>query len=281
MGEPYVSTCFPRIDLKQDSGRGCEIYGQNQNPPKGLEYGIQGARRIQKMKSFVVRTLGLALLGLALTSSAFADGITLNGNLSQPTYLYYTFTSTSEITTTGQITSTSPTAVNEWVSPYPATSTINGVTIASEFGCLDINNKTPVGTFFSGTFRYAVTTADDEVSWLADQLADTTPSNPLIVGGVDESGPISMAIWQIEFPSSTNSEGGTMPIDPAAAAWITEAQAAVASGYQPDNVFFTPDDPALQRFVEISQAPEPSNLILFGSGLLGLAGFLWRRRHSA
>jgi hypothetical protein len=90
-----------------------------------------------------------------------------------------------------------------------------------------------------------------------------------------------MAIWQIEFPSSTNSEGGTMPIDPAAAAWITEAQAAVASGYQPDNVFFTPDDPALQRFVEISQAPEPSNLILFGSGLLGLAGFLWRRRHSA
>ena len=281
MGEPYVSTCFPRIDLKQDSGRGCEIYGQNQDPPKGLEYGIQGARRIQKMKSFVVRTLGLALLGLALASSAFADGITLNGNLSSPTYLYYTFTSTSKITTTGQIISTSPTKVNEWVSPYPATSTINGVDFATEFGCLDINNGTNVGTFYSGTFGYAVTTADDEVSWLADQLADTTPSNPLIVRGVDESGPISMAIWQIEFPSSTNSDGGTLPIDPAAAAWIEEAKAAVEGGYQPDSVFFTPEVPARQRFVEITLAPEPSNLILLGSGLLGIAGFLWRRRHSA
>lgn len=241
------------------------------------------------MKSFVVRTLGLALLGLALTSSAFADGIILNGNLSSPTYLYYTFTSTSEITTTGQITSTSPTTVNEWVSPYPATSTINGVTIASEFGCLDINNKTPVGTFFSGTFRYAVTTADDEVSWLADQLADTTPSNPLIVGGVDESGPISMAIWQIEFSSSTDSEGGPMPIDPAAQIWITDATDAVADGYQPDSVFFTPVDSTSQRFVEISltpkqgtlellpHAPEPGTLGLMGTGLLGLVGLVRRK----
>jgi hypothetical protein len=223
------------------------------------------------MVKFIVRILGPVLLGLAFASTAFADGITLNGNLSSPTYISYTFTN--------QVTGD---PVQEWVSPYPATSTINGVTIPSQFGCLDINNATDVGTFYSGTFGYAVTTADDEVSWLADQLAGTTPSNPS-----PSTGPISMAIWQIEFPSSNDSEGGTMPIDPAAQIWITDAAAAVAGGYQPDSVFFTPNDSATQRFVEISLTsdpgtlnlltPEPGTLGLMGTGLLGLAGLLRRK----
>jgi hypothetical protein len=256
------------------------MYGQNQNLVKGLDLVSKGPRGVEKMKSFVVRTLGLALLGLALVSSAFADGITLSGNYPGG-YISYTFTD--------QVTQQS---VQEYVSPYTATSTINGVTVASQFGCLDINNPTNIDTFYSGTFGYAVTTADDEVSWLADQLAGTTPSNPLIINGVNESGPISMAIWEIEFSSSNKSDGKTtMPIDPAAAAWIEEAKAAVEGGYQSDSVFFTPEDPKVQRFVEISLtskpgttdllAPEPSSLILLGSGLLGLAGLLRRRRHSA
>jgi hypothetical protein len=197
------------------------------------------------------------------------------------------------MTTTGQITPTNTTTAHDIaVSPYPATSTIEGVTIPSQFGCLDINNPTDVGVPYSGTFRVAETTADDEVSWLADQMAGTTPSNPLMeeIDGkeVDESGPIAMAAWQIEFTSSTNFEGGTMPIDPAAQAWITDATNAVNAGYQPDSVFFTPDNPASQRFVEISltskpgtldllPAPEPGTLGLMGTGLLGLAGILRRK----
>jgi len=111
------------------------------------------------MKNFVTRTLGLALLGLAISSIAFADGITLNVDLSTNTYLYYTFISTSDITTGGVITThtNSPTTVHEWVSPYPSQSTIDGVTIDTQFGCLDINNSTTVGITFSGTFRYAIT----------------------------------------------------------------------------------------------------------------------------
>jgi len=221
------------------------------------------------MLKLVVRTFGLAILSLVFASTAFADGITLSGNYPNG-YLWYTFTATNGNT------------YSEPVSPYTATSSINGVNIPSQFGCLDINNPTDVGSFYSGTFGYAVTTADDEVSWLADQLAGTTPNNPS-----PNTGAISMAIWEIEFPSSTDSEGGGMPIDPAAQIWIDDAAYAVLEGgYKPDSVFFTPDDPGSQRFVEISLTsdpgtldliPEPGTLGMMGAGLLGLALMLRRR----
>ena len=235
------------------------------------------------MVKFIARILGPALLGLAFASTAFADGITLSGDYPNG-YIWYSFTAASEITTNGTIISTSSTTYNEPVSPYTATSTISGVTLPSQFACLDINNPTDVGTFYTGTFGFAVTTADDEVSWLADRLAGTTPNNPL-----GSTGDISMAIWQIEFSSSTDSEGGPMPIDPAAQIWITDATDAVADGYQPDSVFFTPVDSTSQRFVEISltpkqgtlellpHAPEPGTLGLMGTGLLGLVGLVRRK----
>jgi hypothetical protein len=209
-------------------------------------------------------------LGLVFVSTAFADGITITASYPSG-ILWYTFTATNGNTYT------------EPVAPYASTTTIGGNTVSSSIICLDINNPTDVGEFYSGTFGSAVTLADDESSWLADQLSGTSSEVSL----ASYTGPISLAIWQIEFPSSNNYEGGIMPIDPAAQIWISEAEAAVANGYQPDSVFFIPDDSSAQRFVEISEtfdpgtlgilAPEPGTLELMGTGLLGLACILRRK----
>ena len=224
------------------------------------------------MVKSIARILGPAFIGLVFVSTAFADGITLSSNFPGG-YLWYEGLP---------------------VAPYTSTTTIGGNTVDSSVICLDINNPTNVGTFYSGTFYTAQTisampgqaslTINDEVSWLADQLAGISANNP---ANASLGGPISLAIWQLEFPTSTNSEGGTYPIDPAAQIWITDAANAVAGGYQPDSVFFIPDDTTSQRFVEISLTeqpgtlglvtPEPGTLCMMGTGLLGLAGLLRRK----
>jgi hypothetical protein len=222
------------------------------------------------MVKSVSHVLGPALLSLVFASTAFADGITITASYPNG-ILWYTFTATNGNSYT------------EPVAPYASTTTIDGNTASSSSICMDINNPTQIGKFYSGTFGTAVTLAEVESSWLADQLAGTSAETSL----ASYTGPISLAIWQIEFSSSNNYEGGIMPIDPAAQIWISEAAAAVANGYQSDSAFFIPDDSSAQRFVEISEttdpgtldilAPEPGTLGLMGTGLLGLAGILRRK----
>ena len=230
------------------------------------------------MMKFFVRALGPVLLGLAFASPAFADSIQIPSS----SFLWYSFTDAGG------------NAYNLPVAPYPSTATINGNAVPSIYLiCLDINNPTSVGATYTGTFYTTETISEvngqaslfinAEVSWLADRLAGHSESGP-----VSYNGPISLAIWQLEFPTSTNSEQKPDPIDPAAQIWISEAYTAVMNGYQPDSAFFIPDDSTSQRFVAISvtstpgtlelvPAPEPGTMGMTGAGLLGLAWMLRRR----
>jgi hypothetical protein len=215
------------------------------------------------MKRLILRFLLLVLLGSLLGSPAFADGITLDGNWSD--YFAYTFVGTDNVSHV------------EIVAPYPATISIGLYKYSDYIACLDINNTDYIGVTYPGTFGPALTYADGEVSWLLDQLVGTDPKardshtvNTLF-------GPIAMAIWQVEFPSSNYAGTGVMPTDPAAQAWIMQAQNAVNGGYSADHLFFTPTDSSSQRFGVLSQTPEPATLLTMGGGILMLGGMLRRR----
>lgn len=110
------------------------------------------------------------------------------------------------------------------------------------------------------------------------------------LGGINaplsDRGPISMAIWEIMYPSSNNNSS-PFPADPAAEPWETQAAQAVANNtwtIQNADQYPTwvPDDPSVQRFggfIMNDATPEPGSLLLIGSGLLAFGMWRGNQRH--
>jgi len=212
-----------------------------------------------------IRVLGLVTICLLFAFNAFAGNvsITLDGNLND--YVSYSFVD--------QLGNTQ----FQYVAPYPVSVSFNNLTGTAALACYDINNPNYLGRTYYGTLAYSTTPAEIEISWLADQVRVTPLSDSATLGA------LSNAMWELGFPSSTNAEGGYLPIDPAAAPWISLAQIAVANGYKPDTIIFIPDDSNTQRFgfitstIPLTPSPEPGTLALIGSGVLGMAGILRRK----
>ncbi len=149
--------------------------------------------------------------------------------------------------------------------------------------CFDINIDTYVGQAYSGSLVLPGNNqAQEEVSWLMAELNKVGGYN----APASESGPIAMAIWQLELPSSLNPT--PFPEDPAAQPWVTAAQNAVTSGAWTEAdadmyPYWVPDsNESAQRFgIEevylFNGAPEPGTFGLIGASLVGL-GLLFRKR---
>lgn len=122
--------------------------------------------------------------------------------------------------------------------------------------CNDLYDGTRVQTWYTGTFVDATNAPGDLIYMEASYLANMLDNYGDLNASITVRGEISMAIWEIMFPTSTNSENGTLYDDPAAQAFIDQAAAAVALGQWTvtDAALyptFMPDDTSSQRFAII------------------------------
>jgi len=187
-------------------------------------------------------------------------------------------------------TSTTGSARSEPVSPYPVTLTgVSGLydnTPALAL-CFDINNGTPVQTQVSGQFLDETNPAIDP-SYYQTYLEATYLINQLDLAGnmaapISERGPISLAIWEIMWDTSSKSNGQPINPDPAAGPYISAAVQAVTTGAwtaadSSPYLIFVPDNSNYQRFGVIVETPEPGGLMLLGTGLVAMGALLRRRR---
>ncbi|HKV28656.1 MAG TPA: PEP-CTERM sorting domain-containing protein [Candidatus Acidoferrales bacterium] len=152
--------------------------------------------------------------------------------------------------------------------------------------CDDFSHEVTIGEGWKGhisTFADLSTTrfgsADtqqyDEAAWLFTKFE----ANP------GQAGDINFALWALFTPSATGSSGYTA----GAATWYSDALNWYAAGGENSFNFsgfeiITPDNltgsDSPQEFISYSPTPEPSTLLLLGTGLLGLGSF-GRKRFSS
>lgn len=214
-------------------------------------------------------------LAFAHPAGAATVNITLDGNYAAPDYAFYTYTDTS-----GTVHTSIP------VAPYMTT--LNGGSYNNTPAytiCYDFDSPTNVGTSYAGTFQVLTDVSTMEATYLVNKLNQFG----LLNDSTAVRGAISMAIWEIMYPSSTT-KSGAFPSDPAAAAYEREAAYAVAthSWTTADSAMYptwVPANSTLQRLgtvfsgqpvVTFTAVPEPSTYVLIGAGCM-VFGFARRR----
>jgi hypothetical protein len=202
-----------------------------------------------------LRLIGLAVVGaLLLAGTAVADSVTLTG---------------------------AGPANQGGVYVYPYTLQIGSNTYAAI--CDDYNHEVWVGEnwtaniysfsqYQSGRFGNEGLQNYEEAAWLLSQIP---------TAGASEVGDINFAVWSI-FTSGVPVQPQTGSLD-GSGYWLTQATTAANNNFYGMNFsnyrIVTPTDNGTDSPQEylIVTAPEPSSLLMLGTGLIGIAGVVKKK----
>jgi hypothetical protein len=156
------------------------------------------------------------------------------------------------------------------VDAYPYYFSVNGGPATTSLMCLSYFNEINFGESWTAEIEPITTKSDKEAAWLFND-ANVNPAN---------SDNDQLAAWSLFESGVPDASDGAAQLALASAFASNPANAGFYSGFE----IYVPKDGTQtwgcdpQTFIGDAPTPEPSSLLLLGSGLFATAGALWRKR---